>query len=239
MCRVSEIMQQDLESCVRKRFADQPHDAHVIFEEFICVVGDLFAVVFLKQLGVNLLFDGLELRAHIVLLADENELTRGRMIFVFEEVMHAQSEIFQAELAEVFACYCERIEIVLVQVSAELAASLFVLAPQKTERQKEQRYDNRGDDVNRKLVLQGIDHILNILCAAVVTGRWPVILDDTRSTKDGPGNRGYNVFLMPTLRDQSNISSQTRQRDIFDQRLGRARQGECDGVSHLRGVHHS
>src|SRR5262249_13913579 len=238
MCLVSELMQQDFNFSVRKLLAYEPHDAHVIFQEFICIVGDLFTVVFLKQLDVNLLFSRLELRPHIVLLADKNQLPRGCMIFVLEEVMHAQPEIFQAELAEVFARYCERIEIVLVQVSAELAASLFVLAPQKTERQKEQRYDDRRDDVDRKLALQGIDHSLNILCAAVATGLWPVISTARRSTDDGSQSSWLQRLLPATLPDASQISSQTRQRDVLDQRVHRTRQGEYDGVGHLGRAHH-
>ena len=60
------------------------------------------------------------------------------MIFVFEEVMHPQPEIFQTELAKVFARDGERVEIVLVQVFTKLASPFLVLSPQKTERQKEQ-----------------------------------------------------------------------------------------------------
>jgi hypothetical protein len=51
------------------------------------------------------------------------------MIFVFEEVMHPQPEIFQAKLAKVFARDGERVEIVLVEVFAELALPFLVLSP--------------------------------------------------------------------------------------------------------------
>src|SRR4029077_4476381 len=167
MRRMSEIVEQDLNSRVRKRLTDQPHNAHVILQKFICIVGDLFAVVFLEQLRVNLLFGRLKLTPHIVLLADENELSRCRMIFVFEEIVHPQPEIFQAEFAKVFARDGERVEIVLVEVFAKLALPLLVFAPQKTEAQEEQRYNDRSDDVDRKLTLQGIDHSANILFTAV------------------------------------------------------------------------
>src|SRR4030095_13342986 len=96
------------------------------------------------------------------------------MIFVLEEIMHAQPEILQTKLAEVFARDGERVEIVLVEVFAELALPFLVLSPQKTERQKKQRYNDRSDDVDRKLALQGVDHISNISFAAVATGVLPV-----------------------------------------------------------------
>src|SRR4030095_10578519 len=89
------------------------------------------------------------------------------MIFVLEEVMHPQPEIFQAELAEVFPSYDKRIKVVLFEISPKLALPFLVLSPQKTERQKEQRYDDRSDDVDRKIALQGVDHIANILFTAV------------------------------------------------------------------------
>src|SRR5207249_5209976 len=38
---------------------------------------------------------------------------------------------------------------------------------------------------------------------------------------------------------QSQISSETRERDILDERVRRARQGERDRIGHLRGTHHS
>src|SRR6516225_3979605 len=89
------------------------------------------------------------------------------MIFVLEEVMHAQPEILQAEFAEVFPRHSKRIEVILFEISPKLASPLLVFAPQKTEAQKEQRYDDRRDDINRKLALEGVDHILNILFTAV------------------------------------------------------------------------
>src|SRR4029453_6984449 len=89
------------------------------------------------------------------------------MILVFEEIVHPQPEIFQAELAKVFARDGKRVKIVLVEIFAKLASPFLVLSPQKTERQKEQRYNDRSDDVNRKLALQGVDHIANILFTAV------------------------------------------------------------------------
>ena len=80
------------------------------------------------------MLSGLELCAHIVLFADENELPCRRVILVLEEVMHAQPKIFRTELAEILASDDEWIEIVLFQVSPKLAASFLVLTPQKARR---------------------------------------------------------------------------------------------------------
>ena len=79
--------------------------------------------------------------------------------------MHPQPEIFQAELAEVFAGDGERVEIVLVEVFAKLALPFLVFAPDETEGEEQHRYNDRSDDVDRKLALQGVDHIPNILFA--------------------------------------------------------------------------
>jgi hypothetical protein len=95
------------------------------------------------------------------------------VIFVLKEVMHAQPEIFQAELAEIFAGHREWIEIVLFQVSPELAALFLVLAPEKPCYQKEKRYNNRGDDVDTEFALQSLDHRTNISFAAVASGLRP------------------------------------------------------------------
>src|SRR5216117_4196695 len=72
--------------------------------------------------------------------------------------MHPQPEIFQAELAEVFPSYDKRIKIVLFEISPKLALTLLVFAPQKTEAQKEQRYDDRRDDIDREFALQCVNH---------------------------------------------------------------------------------
>src|SRR5262245_10464426 len=95
------------------------------------------------------------------------------MIFVLEEIMHPQTEVFQAELAEVLPSNGKRIKVVLFQISSKLAPTLLVFAPQKTEAQKKQRYDNRRNDIDRKLALQGINHIANIVFPAA-TGLRPV-----------------------------------------------------------------
>ena len=89
------------------------------------------AVIFLEQLRVNLLLGRFELCAHIILFANENELPRRRMIFVLEEVMHAQPEILQAEFTKVFAGDRERIEIVLFEILPKLTLPLFVFSPEK------------------------------------------------------------------------------------------------------------
>jgi hypothetical protein len=64
------------------------------------------------------------------------------MILVLEEVMHTQPEIFQTELAKVLPSNNKRIEVVLFEISPKLAPPLFIFAPQKTEAQKEKRYDD-------------------------------------------------------------------------------------------------
>src|SRR4029453_548100 len=175
---------------------------------------------------------------HIVLLADENELSRRRMIIVFEEVVHPQPEIFQAKLAKVFARDGERVEIVLVEVLAKLASPFLVFSPQKTERQKEQRYNDRSDDVDRKLALNGINHN----CASNIHARR---LYDTRRPKAmrrhialrkhfpprraGSTKSPAGLFASPSFgsayassrrfRAASQISNQTGERNVFDQRI--------------------
>src|SRR5215469_1913853 len=163
MGRISEIVKQDLNSSIWKRFADQAHNPLVILQELVRVVGDLFAVVFLEELRVDLLLCRFELRADVVLLTDKDELPRGSMIFVFEEVMHSQPKIFQAKLAKILSSNNKRIEVVLFEISPKLASPFFVFAPQEAESQKEQRYNDRRNDVDRELTLQSVDHIANIL----------------------------------------------------------------------------
>jgi len=63
--------------------------------------------------------------------------------------MHPKPEIFQAEFTEIFARNCERVEIVLVQVSAKLSAAFLVFAPDETHGEKEQRNDDRSDHIDR------------------------------------------------------------------------------------------
>src|SRR5437899_10383003 len=128
-----------------------------------------FALQFLENLRVNLLLIGFELRPHVILLANENELSRGRMIFVLQEVMHAKPEILQAEFAKVFASDCEWIEIVFLKVSSKLAAAFLVFPPNEADRQKEQRYNDRRDDIATEVALQRVDHVANTSLAAVAT----------------------------------------------------------------------
>ena len=51
--------------------------------------------------------------------------------------MHPEPEILQAEFAKVFASDGERIEIVLFQISAKLAAPLLVFSPDEADGEKE------------------------------------------------------------------------------------------------------
>src|SRR6185437_10626733 len=111
------------------------------------------------------------------------------MIFVLKKVVHAQSEIFQAEFPEVFACNREGIEIVLFQIPAKLAALFLVLTPQKAYCQKGHRDNDRRDDVNTQFTLQSLDHVTNIFCAAVANRPAPVP-PETRSVEDGSQHPG-------------------------------------------------
>ena len=193
MCRVSQVVQQDFNSRIRKGFSDQTHNALVVFKEFLCVVRDRFPVVFLEQLRVNLLLSRLKLCAHIILLANENQLSRGGMIFVLEEIMHAQPEVFQTELAEILASDCEWIEVVLFQISTEFLAAFLVFAPQKPCYQKGQRHDDRGDDVDTEFALQSFYHRRNVFFVAVARGMRPLSVA-TGALKNGSQIRGYNLL---------------------------------------------
>ena len=101
---------------------------------------------------------GLELGADIVLLSNENELSRRGVIFVLEKIMHPEPKIFQAELAKVLAANGERIEVVFLEVSPEFPAALLVFSPDETGGQKNQRGDDGGDDVDTDLALQSVNH---------------------------------------------------------------------------------
>jgi hypothetical protein len=84
--------------------------------------------------------------------------------------MHSQPKIFEAELAEVLPGNCKRIEVVLFEISPKLPLPFLVFSPQKTEAQKEQRYDDGRDDIDCELALESINHSANIFFAAVATG---------------------------------------------------------------------
>src|ERR1700682_6532201 len=62
--------------------------------------------------------------------------------------MHAKAEIPQAKFAEVFARDREWIEIVLVQVATKFPPALFVFSPEKSNREEEERCNNRCNYVN-------------------------------------------------------------------------------------------
>ena len=46
--RIGQVVQKNLDSSIRKGFADESHDALVVFEEFVRVVDNCLAVVFLE-----------------------------------------------------------------------------------------------------------------------------------------------------------------------------------------------
>src|SRR4030095_6981413 len=83
--------------------------------------------------------------------------------------MHAQPKIFQAELAKILASDGERIEVVLFQVSPQLAALFLVFAPEKSCYQKEQRHNDRGDHIDAQIALHHFAHRRNILSAVLAT----------------------------------------------------------------------
>src|SRR5581483_7201555 len=142
-----EIVQQDFDAGVRKRFPDQPDDAHAIFEILIRVIDDPFAVVLVEQTLIFLLFGRLEFFTHAVLLADKDELTRGGVIVVLQKVMHAEAKIVQIELAEVFARDREWIEVILLELASEFV-TLLVFAPEKTGAEQNDRGDDRRENVD-------------------------------------------------------------------------------------------
>ena len=109
------------------------------------------------------------------MLANENQLPRRRVVLVLKKVMHSKPEIFQTEFAEILAADCERIKIVFLQISPKFAAPFLVFSPKKACSDKEDRRDDRGDDVNADLALQRFDHSDQQTCAT--TQRFPVKLE--------------------------------------------------------------
>src|SRR6516164_105162 len=96
------------------------------------------------------------------------------MIFVLEEVMHAQPEIFQAELAKVLSSNSERIEVVLFEISPKFAPTFLVFAPHKADAEKKCRHDDRRDHVDPKFALQGVNHdCVSIIHAREIYDTWP------------------------------------------------------------------
>src|SRR5436305_14006408 len=96
------------------------------------------------------------------------------MIFVLEKVMHAQPKISQAELAKIIARDREWIEIVLFQVSAEFATLFFVFAPKKSCCKKEQRHNDRCNNIDTELALHRSGHTTNIFPAALANDLCPI-----------------------------------------------------------------
>src|SRR2546421_6108133 len=155
---IGQIVQENFDPSVGKRFSDKPHNPLVVLEELVGVIDDSLAVILVEQLRVNFLLGWLELVPDVVLFTDENELTRGRVILVLEEVMHAESEIVQVELAKIFARDRERIKIVFLDIATELSATFLVFSPNETGAEKKQRCNDRCDDVHADLALQRVHH---------------------------------------------------------------------------------
>src|SRR5438045_6370256 len=115
------------------------------------VISDVFAFVVVEKPRVDFLFRRLELGAHIVLLADEYQLSRRSVVIVLQEIMHAEPEILEIELGKIVAVNRKRVEVVLFEIPTILA-SLLVFPPDKSGDQKDERRDNRRDDVDRDIV---------------------------------------------------------------------------------------
>src|SRR5438105_14568002 len=124
---ISQIMQQNFHSDIWKRFSDQPHESYVVFQILSRVVSDLLAVIFLEKFRVNFLLGRLELAAHVILLADENELARCGVIVVLEEVVDAEPKIFEIKLGHIIAIDGVGIKVIFFEIPA-IAASLFFFA---------------------------------------------------------------------------------------------------------------
>lgn len=139
--RVRQIVEQDLDAKVRKRFADQPRNPGKVLQVFAGVVGDLFALVLVEQSRVNLLLRRLELGADVVLFADEDKLARGGRVVVAQEVMHPEPEIVQVKLGEIVAVDGVRVKVVLLEPATEFSA-LLVLTPGVTGREENDRRDD-------------------------------------------------------------------------------------------------
>ena len=154
---ISQVVQKDLDPGVWKRFPNQSDDSHVIFEILIRIVDDSFAVVLLEQAGIFFLLSRLELFTHVVLFANEDKLTRRGIVVVLQKVMHAEAKIVQIELAEVFARHAVRIEVVLLELAAELA-SFLIFPPEKTGGEQDERGDDRRDDINANVAAESLDH---------------------------------------------------------------------------------
>jgi hypothetical protein len=93
--------------------------------------------------------------------------------------MHAQAKISQAELAKILARDREWIEIVLFQVSAEFTTLFLVFAPEKSCYQKEQRHNDRCDNIDTELALHRSGHTTNIFPAALATDLQPMHVRNT------------------------------------------------------------
>ena len=144
--RYSETISQSVE-----QFARNFRDTHSYRRRFFCRRIS-------RKAGIDFLLRRLELIAHVVLFADEDQLSRRGVVVVLQEVMHAEPEIVQIELAEVFAVNRKRIEVVLLELATVLA-SFLVFPPEKTGGEQDERGDDRRDDINRNVAAESFDHM--------------------------------------------------------------------------------
>src|SRR6266568_5827393 len=168
MRRISQVVEQNFNAGISKRFSDEADQTHVVLEILVRIVNNFPSVVFFEQLCVDFLFGRFELRPHVVLLTNENKLPCCRVIVVLQEIMHSEPEIFETKLAKVLAANRERIEIVFLDVPAEFPAAFLVFSPNKTRGQKKERGDDGSDDVDAKLALQGFNHLALIIARSTI-----------------------------------------------------------------------
>jgi len=113
--RIGEIVHQHLDPHVRKGAAEEPGDVAVVLEELAGVVAHGLAVAPGEQPLVGAQILGRELRAHVVLLADEDQLARGAQVAIAEQVVNAVAEVLETELGEVLGGRDVGIEVILMQ----------------------------------------------------------------------------------------------------------------------------
>jgi hypothetical protein len=132
-------VQEDLDSPLLKRPPQQPHNPTVVFEIFRIVVDEPVPVIVPVKSLVLVQFEMLELQAHIILLADKYQLPRGGDVFVFQEIVHRQPKVVQAELWKVVLVDAERVEVVLLEIPASGQLLLAVFANEKASGKKNER----------------------------------------------------------------------------------------------------
>ena len=76
--------------------------------------------------------------------------------------MHPETKIVQIEFAEIFARDGKRIEIVFLEVATKFSPAFLVFSPNETRGEKKGRSDDRCDDVDSDVALQGRNHVSRV-----------------------------------------------------------------------------